>query len=296
MSQAPVVRRRGSRDLTPNHKRLYQLVRRAGSLSRADLMRQSGLTFPSISRLVTDLLAFGLLKEGASRRGGMGKPPVELGVVPSHGYSLGIYLDGDTATSSLVNALGETLKKTSFPAVSLTQEITNTLGESSINPDRLIGVSLATPEETIVEEDRQRLSSQVNVPIIAVPMIACSVRAERYFGSGGQLGRFLYFDAALLELGVVVNGQVLARPGTLSTLLRVQQGKPSPERDVLPEALRGAAALIQAEALVVGGSSAEDLETLNRQIADLPVVPAAAQANDPALAAAAVLLDETFGV
>ncbi len=226
----------------------------------------------------------------------MGKPPKDLSVDAEHGYSLGIYLEGDTARGRFIDALGETLKEVDFPASALPEGIGKALGEGGMSPDRLIGVGLATLGDLIAEEDRQHLASQVGVPVFAVPAIAASLRAERYFGSGGQLGRFLYFDSTSLEVGALVNGTVLAQPGTLSNLLEAQQSKASTKTGVLPGVLKGAVSLVQAEALVVGGLSAEDLENLSSSIGDLPVVPASAQASDPALAAAAVPLGEAFGV
>ena len=106
----------------------------------------------------------------------------------------------------------------------------------------------------------------------------------------------MYFDARTLELGAVVNGTVLARPGTLAALLGVRQETATARSDVLPTVLSGAAVLVEAEALVASGLSAEDLESLNRAITELSVVPASAQAGNPALAAATVPLEEAFGV
>ena len=294
MSQAPVIRRRGSRDLNPNHKRLYQLIRRAGQVSRADLMRRSGLTFPSVSRIVTELLELGLLLEGAKRRGGMGKPPVDLTINPDHGYSLGIHLDGNQASGSLINALGKPLKSVSFSAASLSEGISRALDESGFAPDKLVGICLSTPSEVMKDDQRARLAAELGVPIFAEPAIAASVRAERYFGSASELNNFLYFDAVRLELGAMVNHTVLAQLGTLQALLGMQQGESSAGSDKLPRAIRGAAVLIQAQALIVSGLSAEDIEGLSRQVADLPVVPASAQAGDPTLAAASVPLYETL--
>lgn len=294
MSNAPVVHH-GSHNLTFNQKRLYQIVRRSGPLSRADLTRKSGLTFPSVSRLVADLLAAGMVKEGVSRRGGMGKPPIELSVVPDHSYALGVYLNGDAATGSLINALGESVKDINFPAACLSEGVRNALMDSELSLDRLIGVCLSTSAELVSDDKRERLSADLGVSVFAESAIACSVRAERYFGSGSQLDRILYFDALTLELGVLINGTVLTHPGTVKILLGVKRLKPSPKSDVLAGALKGVAALVQAEALVAGGLSAEDFVRFKGTVTDLLVVPGSPMASNPALAAASVPIYETFG-
>lgn len=296
MSRAPVRQRRGLHDLNPNQKFIYGLVRRAGQASRADLMRQSGLSFPSVSRIVTEFLEAGMLQEGTTRRGNMGKPPMDLSVNPEHGYSLGVYVGGDDATGMFVNVLGEPLKHVGFSASSLPEELQHVFDESGLEPDKFLGICLTTSGDPVGDKELEHLSSALGIPVYAEPAIAASVRAERYFGSASQLSRFLFFDVQTLELGALVNSAVLAQPGTLAALLGVQRRAASPGSDGLPGALSGAAALVQAEALVVSGLSAADLETLSRQVTNLPVVPASAQAGDPAWAAATVPLDATFGV
>ena len=257
-------------------------------------MRRSGLTFPSVSRIVTELLEAGMLREGAKRRGGKGKPPMDLTIDPNHGYSVGIYLDGDQANGRFVNALGEPLKGVSLSATSLAGGISTALDESGFDPNKLVGVCLSAPSEVIRDDQRARLAVELGVSIFAETAIAASVQAERYFGIASELNSFLYFDAVRPELGAMVNHSVLAKPGTLEALLGMQQGESSAGSDKLPRAIKGAALLIQAEALIVSGLSAEEIEGLSGQVADVPVVPASAQAGDLTLAAASVPLYETL--
>jgi hypothetical protein len=73
-----------------NQRVIYDLVRTNGALSRTDVMRRNHLTFPSVSRLVDDLIKRGLLREGLKRRGGMGKPPTELEVDEARALSVGM--------------------------------------------------------------------------------------------------------------------------------------------------------------------------------------------------------------
>ena len=57
--------RRGSRSLLRdlNVSLLIELVRRAGTISRADLARQSSLSAPTVSTIVENLIGRGILNE-----------------------------------------------------------------------------------------------------------------------------------------------------------------------------------------------------------------------------------------
>ena len=75
---------------THNQRKVLGLVKSAGPISRADLVRLSGLTFPSVSRIIGDLIGCGFVVEQRQRRGGMGKPPTELEVNPKSAFSVGL--------------------------------------------------------------------------------------------------------------------------------------------------------------------------------------------------------------
>jgi N-acetylglucosamine repressor len=85
------------RDL--NVSLLIELVRRSGSISRADLARQSLLSAPTVSTIVDKLLERGILIEVSTAPSSGGRPPVLLSVDPKAGYVVGIKLRGDGLTT-----------------------------------------------------------------------------------------------------------------------------------------------------------------------------------------------------
>jgi N-acetylglucosamine repressor len=85
------------RDL--NVSLIIELVRRADSISRADLARQSLLSAPTVSTIVDKLLARGILIEVSTAPSSGGRPPVLLSVDPKAGYVIGIKLRGDGLTT-----------------------------------------------------------------------------------------------------------------------------------------------------------------------------------------------------
>jgi predicted NBD/HSP70 family sugar kinase len=78
-----------------NRRRVVDELRRHGNLSRADLARLMGLSPTTITALVAELRARGLVVEDSERKGatgqpGRGRPPVLLRLDPSVGGAVGI--------------------------------------------------------------------------------------------------------------------------------------------------------------------------------------------------------------
>jgi N-acetylglucosamine repressor len=78
---------------------LIELVRRAGSISRAELARQSQLSAPTVSAIVDSILKRGIVVETTTAPSSGGRPPVLLSVDPKAGYVGGRKLRGDGVTT-----------------------------------------------------------------------------------------------------------------------------------------------------------------------------------------------------
>ncbi len=74
-------------------------------LSRADLARRTGLSMPTVSEIVADLLGNGLVEERAVGRSAGGRPPVLLALKPDAGFVVGIKLT-ETRVIAVLTDLG----------------------------------------------------------------------------------------------------------------------------------------------------------------------------------------------
>jgi predicted NBD/HSP70 family sugar kinase len=101
------------RDL--NVSLLIELVRRAGSISRAELARQSQLSAPTVSTIIDHLLERGILVEVATAPSNGGRPPVLLSIDPKAGYVVGIKLRGDGLTTVVCDLEAEIVTTAEFP-------------------------------------------------------------------------------------------------------------------------------------------------------------------------------------
>jgi predicted NBD/HSP70 family sugar kinase len=88
---------------------LLQELFRGGPASRADLARSTGLTRVTVSDIVGELVAEGLLDElGAPVETRVGKPPTLVGLVPDASHVVAIDLSADDRMSgAVVNLAGE---------------------------------------------------------------------------------------------------------------------------------------------------------------------------------------------
>ena len=94
-----------------NQRLILDMIRLQGPVSRADIARSSGLTAPTVSRIVAELLEHGFALETSQRRGNLGKPPVELVVNPDGAYAIGFNFDRDQLVGLLINLGGEVLMR-----------------------------------------------------------------------------------------------------------------------------------------------------------------------------------------
>jgi predicted NBD/HSP70 family sugar kinase/biotin operon repressor len=88
-----------------NRARVVAALRRRGVASRADIARQTGLSRSTVSSLVADLQAAGLVTERTEAEGSgrAGRPPVMLGLEARAGVAIGINFDHDRVQVALAD-------------------------------------------------------------------------------------------------------------------------------------------------------------------------------------------------
>lgn len=148
---------RGSRSLSRdlNASLLIELVRRSGPISRAELSRQSQISAPTVSAIVSKLLARGVLSEVAVAPSSGGRPPVLLQLNPRAGYVVGIKLrtDGLTTVVCDLDARVVATEETSLalagePAAALEaveQATRRVLSGAGIGRTKVLGVGVGLP-------------------------------------------------------------------------------------------------------------------------------------------------------
>jgi len=82
-----------------NERLVMSLVRRHGSLSKAEIARRSGLSAQTVTVIMRALEAEGLLMRGAPMRGKVGQPSVPMLLNPDAVYSFGLKIGRRSAHS-----------------------------------------------------------------------------------------------------------------------------------------------------------------------------------------------------
>jgi hypothetical protein len=243
--------------LTTNHKRVYQLVRRHGNLSRAELVRGTGLTFPSISRIASELVSRRLLRETVKRRGGMGKPPIELEVIPEHAFGVGLYEHSGRLEGVLLNAMGSVQGRVelSFKDDLLTTTATM-LEKLDARSPLVSGVGLIRDGQPGTSAEVEVLEKTIGMPVVMATSAGAAALYEHYFGVAQGVANFFYLDfGENIRSALLLGDRLLAPEDQLRDVLHIlypgHMGQIS-----LPKLSRVVAAVIKLvgpEAIVLGG-------------------------------------------
>lgn len=207
----PARHLRSRTKVLPEHARghnralVLQTLYHSGAMSRADLSRETGLTRVTISDLVAEFIADGIVVEiGVREAVGPGKPPILIDIDRVGHQIIGLDLSGPTAFEGAVLSLdGDVLERRQVPrpatpdgdaAYDALRGLAQTLVEIATQP--VLGVGIGTPG--VVRPDglvlsspnlgwtdfplEAKLSAELDLPVLARNDANAAVLAEYTFG------------------------------------------------------------------------------------------------------------------
>ena len=214
---------------------LLRLIWRERLISRADLARQTGLSRSSISAIVADLLATGLVRETGSGDSRGGRRPILLDFNDDAQAIVGVDL-GATHVATAVTDLRAQVKVWRSEshdvrhdpegALALTRKlIDDALAEAKVARGNLVGMGVAVPSP--IEPDDpdhlspvfvprwrgcspvQHLEAAYGVPVVMENDANLGALAEQWWGAG-QDGRDLaYIKVATgVGAGLIIRGEI----------------------------------------------------------------------------------------
>src|SRR6202022_5027039 len=227
---------KGSRDLMRdlNTNLVVNLIKTEGSISRAELARQTKLSPATISGIVGRLVRLRIVSEAAVGSSRLGRPPVLLRLNERAGYVLGIKLKEEGLTT-VITDLGARVVYSSESAASLVgdptaaikaieQAVRQALQESRIGRKTVLGVGIGLGGVTDASQGIVRYSHILNwrdvalgeplrrtlkMPVWVDNDVNCLAVAEKWFGAGVGLKHFLTVTVGRgVGLGIVVNGEI----------------------------------------------------------------------------------------
>ncbi|MBB4661625.1 ROK family transcriptional regulator [Conexibacter arvalis] len=228
-----------------NRGQIVAELRTAGRLSRAELARRTGLSRSTVSTLVAELQARGLVGErevdGAGPQGG--RPPVLLGLERTAGAVLGIDFGKRHVRVIVVDLAHAVLADLERPmateqsategfdaAVDLTEQA---LAEAGVAPGELIGAGMGVPgpiESASGEvgssailpgwvgvQPTDELQRRLELPVATANDANLGALAELTWGAGRDVADFLYVKVASgIGGGLVLGGELYTGAGGIA--------------------------------------------------------------------------------
>lgn len=230
-----------------NERLALSLIRRHGSMPKAEIARRTGLSAQTVSIIVRELVAEGLLLKEKPRRGSIGQPPVPVALNPAGAFFVGIKIGRRSADIMLIDLVGSVRSAVheTFPypvphdimtlLSSGFERVTGGLSQSERRRLSGIGVAMpyelwnwasemAAPPEVLEAWRRFDLNSEISrafdVPVYFCNDASAACAAELTFGRGDRFTDFAYFFVGTFAGGgIVLNGSLVrGRTGNAGAL------------------------------------------------------------------------------
>lgn len=230
-----------------NERLVLSLIRRYGSLPKAEIARVTGLSAQTASVIVKQLEADGLLLRQTPQRGRIGQPPVPLSLNPDGAFSIGLKVGRRSSDLVLIDlnggvraALRLTYRYPEPPRIldfvrDGLKQLKAKLRPAEIK--RISGLGIATPFEIwnwekeigaphdVLQVWRDfdllgAVSALARMPVQLCNDATAACAAELSFGIGSRHRDFVYFFiGSFIGGGIVLNGSLVqGRTGNAGAL------------------------------------------------------------------------------
>lgn len=214
---------------------VLNLIRAARTISRVELAATIGMTGPTITQVVRELMGEGLVVEVGRGASTGGKPPTLLQLNPLARYSVGVLFERNLCVVVLVDLAGRPVARTSFRGTALmppgqalpvlASRVDGLLATSGVDRSKVLGVGLVsygpqdrqagvllTPQPTdewLGYPMAQRLSEILNLPVLLDNDAAAAAIGEYWLGAVEPASTYgCMYMASGIGGGVVVAGDV----------------------------------------------------------------------------------------
>lgn len=228
LSERKFMGRADGRALREHHRALVvRLLRDRGPLSRAELVRATGLAPATITRVAKELLTLGLVCEGEKTRSNGGRRPTLLSLNPRFAWTIGIKVEATRAILAVVDLAGQIQERRELP-------LPTPPASSAVLPllaaavkrmahGRVLGVGVAI--SGFIDEDgvevfspilgwrgvpvAASLSGQLGLPVWVENDVNALALAEARFGAGQGFRNFVCATVGEgIGAGIFVDGRL----------------------------------------------------------------------------------------
>jgi glucokinase len=219
-----------------NAMTILKLLREAGSCSRADLVRASGMSAPTVTNVVSDLLAANLIKPLGEGESSGGRPPDIIRFKAERGCILGVRISAGSLSFLLTDLSGDEVdttyvslveQKTTPEAICglIAKEIRRLFKKHKKAQEQLLALVVGVPAITNVDDGivmsistldewrsvplRRLLSRHVDCLVVIENDTNLSALGERYRGAARTEPTYILIDiGANVSAGIVLEGKL----------------------------------------------------------------------------------------
>lgn len=251
-----------------NERVALSLIRQQGALPKAEIARRTGLSAQTISVILKQLEAAGLVRAKEALRGQVGQPRVPFSLNPDGALFFGFKLgrrSSDLILMDFVGTVRQSIQKT-YP-YPLPEDIKDFVrhGVSSMQAklddesrSRIVGLGVSYPYELwnwgeevgapgeVMDQWRDFAIGDEIESIVGLPTFTCNdatgaCAAEMVFGNPNAYQNFLYFFVGtFIGGGVVLGGDLFAGPQGNAGAMGAMPLPPDPDSGKSRQLLNGA--------------------------------------------------------
>lgn len=224
-----------------NKRDVINIIRSEGTIFRAEIARISGLSMPTIMKIVDNLIELGLIREIGKGESSGGKPPKLLEFVPDSYYCIGIDLGSTRITGLMLDCYGNiAYKETVLNQVNLSVDlmiericdvVENIISHFKSDVKRIIGIGIGMPG--LIDNDTREVLFSPNIgwenvdlvakiherfkmPVMIENVTRSMAMGERYFGIAKETKNFICVNLGYgIGSAMMVNGELYS--GTTGT-------------------------------------------------------------------------------
>lgn len=219
-----------------NARLIIDTIREAGSLSRAELARHLGLSAPTVSLIIEQLLNKGILQETGTGDSSGGRRPILLALNPHYRYVVGVDLSKQEIGIALGNLNGELIADTTltFTPGEAGESVLNRVAgaikdlcrDKGIDLQLLAAIALAVPgvydpASGLVKmvarsfdweglQPEKVFEAHLAAPVLIKNDVNTAALGEFWRGQGRGTNNLAYISVGLgIGAGIILNGQLL---------------------------------------------------------------------------------------
>lgn len=219
-----------------NERLVLTLLRRTGSLAKAEIARRTGLSAQTVARLIHALEEDGLIRRGEPQRGRVGQPSIPMSLDRNGAFFFGLKVGRRSVELLLIDFLGAVVDREKqvydYPAFDAVLEFTVTKSAeitARLEPGRRarigglgiampfhlwnwaprIGVSPELMADWETRDLRAELLERIDLPIFLQNDATAACSAELVFGAGDLPANFAgFYVAFFIGGGLVLRGSL----------------------------------------------------------------------------------------